>query len=69
MDSVLADINYACENIMTTTDQSRSTVTKYLAYALKSRICLFEGTFRKYHTELNLQGTAATWLTNAENSC
>lgn len=68
MDSVLADINYACENIMTTTDQSRSTVTKYLAYALKSRICLFEGTFRKYHTELNLQGTAATWLTNAETA-
>lgn len=65
MDSVLADINYACENILTTTDQSRSTITKYVAYALKSRICLFEGTFRKYHTELNLQATAATWLTNA----
>lgn len=24
-------------------------VTKWTAYALKSRICLFEGTFRKYH--------------------
>ena len=68
MDSVLADINYACENISVTTDPTRSTVTKYLAYALKSRICLFEGTFRKYHTELNLQGTASAWLTNAETA-
>lgn len=65
MDSVLADINYACENITITTDATRSTVTKYLAYALKSRICLFEGTFRKYHTELNLQSSASTWLADA----
>lgn len=68
MDSVLADINFACANITATNDASRSTVTKYVAYAYKSRLCLFEGTFRKYHTELNLQSTAATWLTNAETS-
>ena len=68
MDSVLADINYACENITVSSDPTRSTITKYLAYALKSRICLFEGTFRKYHTELNLQSTAAAWLTNAETA-
>ena len=48
-----------------TNDPTRSLVTKYVAYALKSRICLFEGTFRKYHTELNLQGTASTWLDQA----
>ncbi|EOR96687.1 Putative outer membrane protein [Arcticibacter svalbardensis MN12-7] len=65
MDSVLADINFACANIMATDDASRSTVTKYVAYAYKSRLCLFEGTFRKYHTELNLTSTANTWLTNA----
>jgi len=68
MDSVLADINYACENISITNDATRSTVTKYVAYALKSRICLFEGTFRKYHTELNLQSSAATWFANAETA-
>jgi hypothetical protein len=65
MDSVLADLDFACENITTTNDATRSLVTKYVAYALKARICLFEGTFRKYHTELNLQGTASTWLDNA----
>jgi hypothetical protein len=46
MDSVLADINYACANITATSDNSRSLITKYVAYGLKSRICLFEGTFR-----------------------
>ena len=59
MDSILADIDYACANIKSTNDATRSLITKYVAYALKSRICLFEGTFRKYHTELSLQGSAA----------
>ncbi len=66
MDSVLADIDFACANIKATNDATRSTVTKWVAYAYKSRICLFEGTFRKYHTELGLQSTAPTWLSNAE---
>lgn len=65
MDSVLADINFACANITATNDASRTTVTKYVAYAYKSRLCLFEGTFRKYHTELNLQSTSTTWLNDA----
>ena len=68
MDSVLADIDFACANIKSTNDPTRTTVTKYVAYAYKSRLCLFEGTFRKYHTELNLQSTAATWLTNAASA-
>lgn len=65
MDSVLADINFACANIKTTNDPTRSTITKWVAYAYKSRICLFEGTFRKYHTELSLQSSATAWLENA----
>lgn len=65
MDSVLADITYASENIRTTNDPSRSTLTKWVAYAFKARLCLFEGTFRKYHTALNLSSTANTWLTHA----
>lgn len=68
MDSVLADLNYACDNITVTDDQSRSLITKWVAYALKSRICLYEGTFRKYHTELNLQSTVDNWLTEAADA-
>ena len=68
MDSVLADINYACENITRTNDNSRSLITKYVAYGLKSRIALFEGTFRKYHTEAGLTGSANQWLQEAASA-
>ncbi len=65
MDSVLADINFACQNIKTTSDGSRSLITKYIAQAFKARICLFEGTFRKYHSDLGLNSTSAFWLNEA----
>jgi len=68
MDSVLADINFACANILATNDASRTTITKWVAYAYKSRICLFEGTFRKYHTELSLGATANKWLEDAASA-
>lgn len=68
MDSVLADIDSACASITATDDKSRSLITKYVAYAFKSRVCLFEGTFRKYHTEYGLQNTADRWLTEAMNA-
>jgi hypothetical protein len=62
MDSVLADLDFATANIQTANDPSRTTVTKWVAYAFKSRVCLFEGTYRKYHTELNLMSSANKWL-------
>jgi len=62
MDSVMADLDFACANILASSDPSRTTITKWVAYAYKARVCLFEGTFRKYHTELNLTGTASKWL-------
>lgn len=65
MDSVLADINFACANISTTNDASRTTITKWVAYAYKSRLCLFEGTFRKYQTDLGLVATSNKWLDEA----
>ena len=65
MDSILADLNFACNNIILDDDATRSRVTKWVAYALKSRVCLFEGTFRKYHTELGLESTAGFWLNEA----
>ena len=47
MENVLEDIDYAIENLPSGKDVYR--VTKWTALALKSRIFLFEGTFRKYH--------------------
>ena len=47
MEKVLKDLDYAIENINANKDVYR--VTKWAALALKSRVMLFEGTFRKYH--------------------
>lgn len=65
MDSVMADINYAIANIREINDNTRTLISPEVALALKSRIALFEGTFRKYHTELSLTGTADAWLSAA----
>jgi len=68
MDQILADLNFACANITLTSDGTRSQITKWVAYALKARVCLFEGTFRKYHTELGLQSTVNAWLNDAASA-
>jgi len=52
MDSIMADIDYAVANLET--GKSVEKVTKWTALALKSRIGLYEGTFRKYHSEFSL---------------
>lgn len=48
MDSVLADLDFACANI---TGGSKITFSKDMAQAAKSEICLYEGTYCKYRTE------------------
>jgi hypothetical protein len=47
IDSVIADLDYAIANLPT--GKSTDQVTKWTALAFKSRVCLFEGTWRKYH--------------------
>lgn len=44
---MLEDIDFAIENLPTAPDLYR--ITRWTALALKSRFCLFEGTWRKYH--------------------
>ncbi len=46
-DHILADLDKAIELLPGTSSVFK--VNKYTALALKSRACLFEGTFRKYH--------------------
>lgn len=52
MDNVLADLDFAIANLRT--KDQENTVNKYVALALKSRVALFEGTWRKYR---NLQNS------------
>ena len=47
MSKILEDIDYAIAKLPQ--EQNVYSVTQWTALALKSRICLFEGTFRKYH--------------------
>ncbi len=58
MSNVVEDLDYAIANLPV--NRSVYKVTKWTALALKSRACLFEGTFRKYHG-INLEGHSAEW--------
>lgn len=61
VDSMLADLDFAIANLRA--ERSGDQVTKWTALALKSRVCLYEGTFRKYHTEFDLPD--ADWMLDA----
>lgn len=52
VDKIIEDLELAAEKlgIERTSDQ----ITRWTALALLSRVCLYEGTFRKYHADLNL---------------
>ncbi len=65
MDSVLMCINKAVNWLPEKANQEKDRLNKDQANFLKARICLFEGTFRKYHTELGLQASANKWLEEA----
>lgn len=64
-DKIKEDLDFAIANIQTKRNPSASTITSTVAAALKSRVCLWEGTFRKYHPEAQLQSTANDWLQEA----
>ncbi|MBL1407625.1 RagB/SusD family nutrient uptake outer membrane protein [Sphingobacterium faecale] len=50
MDKVLEDLDFAINNCTAESKYvNKNVINRYVALALKSRICLFEGTFRKYH--------------------
>lgn len=59
MDSVMADLDFAVANAAEATNaQFVGRITKDVANALKARIALWEGTFRKYHA----LGDEQPWL-------
>lgn len=64
VDSIMADLDFAVKH-MSEEIGNRTIFSKWYAAAMMARICLHEGTFRKYHDELNLQSTANTYLQKA----
>ena len=67
MDKVLNDLNEAVKYLTDKKDETCTTVTRYVALAMKARVCLHEGTFRKYHTEMNLPD-ADKWIREAASA-
>lgn len=66
MDSVLADLTFACENLPDNWGDGNAPgrLNRWAALLVKSRICLFEGTWRKYHGG----GDAEMWLQQAADA-
>ena len=65
MSKVLEDLNFACKNLSGDTKYD-GVVNKWVALAFKARVCLYEGTFRKYHS-VN-PSTNVAWNNNYEKS-
>ncbi|WP_229707612.1 RagB/SusD family nutrient uptake outer membrane protein [Sphingobacterium alkalisoli] len=63
MDSVLADLDFALATVRE--DVPTGTPGKWAVAVMDARIALYEGTYRKYHPELELQGTADAFLQRA----
>ena len=49
MDNILVDLNYAVDNMGEKNIDSRTAYNVYVAQAIKAQICLFEGTYARYH--------------------
>lgn len=63
VDSIMADLDFAYKNVREGVPVG--TPGKWAVAAFYSRAALYEGTYRKYHDELNLQASANAFLQNA----
>lgn len=66
VENIMADLDFAAANIRE--NVPTGTPDKWVAMMWKARIALHEGTFRKYHPELNLESTANSFLEVAKNT-
>lgn len=63
MDSVMADLGFAANYVRETVPVG--TPGKWAVKTFQARVALYEGTYRRYHAELNLQSTAQAFLETA----
>lgn len=62
---IMDDFTFAAEHVEM--DAAEGEVDNWVVKAYLARFALYEGTFRKYHPELDLQGTADAFLTIAKD--
>lgn len=60
VERIFEDYLFAAEHVKT--GQEKGAIDKWVVLAYLARHALYEGTFRKYHAELNLQSTAREYL-------
>ena len=63
---VFEDFQFAAEHVKT--GQAAGAVDKWVVLSYMARAALYEGTFRKYHSELNLANTANDYISMAQNA-
>lgn len=66
VEKVFEDYTFAAEHVKE--DKVSGAVNKYVVLAYKARHALYEGTYRKYHSELQLQATANPFLEMARDA-
>lgn len=70
MEKILEDLNFAATYCLTDKAYvNNSQINRWVVLAFKARVCLYEGTYRKYHTELGLESSAERWLREAVSAC
>lgn len=64
---IFEDYQYAAENVKS--GQPKGAIDKWIVLATEARHALYEGTYRKYHPELNLSSSASDFLKIAVSAC
>lgn len=64
---IFEDYQYAADHV--SENQEQGNINKWVVLAMMARHALYEGTYRKYHPELELQSTATTYLELAVKAC
>lgn len=64
MSKVMEDLDYAMANVRESVPIG--TPDLWAVKAFTARVALYEGTYRKYHNELGLEGSSAEWLEKAK---
>jgi len=68
VDSIMADLSFAATHVRAKGDVPEGTPYDMVVKLVQARIALYEGTYRRYHPELSLEGSAATFLTIAADA-
>jgi hypothetical protein len=65
VDSIMADLEFASTHVRSRENVPAGTPYDMVVKLVQARIALYEGTYRRYHTELKLETTASSFLTIA----